>query len=177
MLSARFLAATVFALGLTSTVEAAEPETLQKIAVVDVQRCLLETKQGKAAKGELEKSFSKGQARIEKKAADLQKRMGDLQAKAAMLSEAELRKRQEELIRGNAELEQLSAELQEKVSEKEALLTEKIYKNVASIVKQIALEDNLQVVLVRSDMTVLYVEPRLDLTNRIILRYDKEHAK
>lgn len=177
MPSARFLAAALVGLVASSTALAAEPETLQKIAVVDVQRCLLETKQGKAAKSELEKTFAKGQARIDKKAGDLQKRMNDLRAKAAMLSEAELRKRQEELLRGNAELEQLSAELQQTVSEKEALLTEKIYNNVSSIVKQLALEESLQVVLVRSEMTVLYADPKLDLTNRIIIRYDKEHAK
>ena len=94
-----------------------------------------------------------------------------------MLSESELRKRQEELMRGQAELEQLSYDLQQDVSQKEELLTEKIYKNVAAIVKQVALEEKLQIVLVRSEMTVLYVDPRLDLTNRIIVRYDKEHTK
>jgi outer membrane protein len=173
----RLLLPAMLALGVSSSAVAAEPETLTKIAVVDVQRCLLETKQGKAAKAELEKTFAKGQARIDKKAQELQKRMQDLQAKAAMLSEAELRKRQEEIIRSNAELEELSAELQQDVSEKEALLTEKIYNNVQTIVKQLALEESLQVVLVRSEMTIMYVDARLDLTNRIIVRYDKEHAK
>ncbi|MBC8071404.1 MAG: OmpH family outer membrane protein [Deltaproteobacteria bacterium] len=157
------------------TARAAETETLQKVAVVDVQRCLLDTKEGKKAKGELEKAFAKGQTKIDKKAGELQKRMQDLQAKASMLSENELRKRQEEVMRGQQELEQLGYELQEDVAEKEALLTEKIYKNVSTIVKQLALEDGVQVVLVRSEMTVIYVDPRLDLTNRVIVRYDKEH--
>ena len=121
--------------------------------------------------------MAKGQARIEKKAADLQKRMQDLQAKQTMLSEAELRKRQEELMRGQAELEQLSYELQQDVAQKEELLTEKIYNNVAVIVKQVALEEKLQVVLVRSEMTIMYVDPKLDLTNRVIVKYDKEHSK
>jgi outer membrane protein len=156
---------------------APEAETLERLAVVDVQRCLLETKEGKKAKGDLEKTFAKGQAKIDKKAADLQKRMADLQAKQAMLSEAELRKRQEELMRGQAELEQLSYELQQDVAQKEELLTEKIYNNVAAIVRQLALEEKLQVVLVRSEMTILYVDARLDLTNRVIVRYDKEHSK
>ncbi len=164
----------IAALGVTGPVRAADP-VLEKLAVVDVQRCLLETKEGKKAKAELEKAFTKGQARIAKKTEELQKRALDLRAKASMLSAEELQKRQAELVRGEAELEQLSAELQEDVAEKEALLTEKIYGNVEGIVKQIALEDGVQVVLVRSEMTVLYVEPKLDLTNRVIVRYDKEH--
>jgi outer membrane protein len=151
--------------------------TLERVAIVDVQRCLLETKEGQAAKKELEKSFNKGQSRLDKKAKDLEKDFRDLQAKAAMLSKEELGKRQEALLRSQAELEQLSMQLQEEVANKEALLTEKIYKKVAAIVKQIALEENLQVVLVRSEMTVMYSNPKLDLTNRVIVRYDKQQAK
>lgn len=172
-----------FSIGLTATApgfaNAAAPSvestTVDRIAVVDVQRCLLETKEGKKAKTDLEKSMVRGQARIEKKGLDLQKKLGDLQAKASMLSEIELRKRQEDLMRGQAELEQITMELQENIAEKEALLTEKIYKNVSTIVAQIAIEEKLQAVLVRSEMTIIYVDPKLDLTNRVIVRYDKEH--
>lgn len=169
----------VLASGVAASASAAEPRAdvlaLEKLAVVDVQRCLLETKEGKKAKLELERAMSRGQAKIDKKAADLQKRVQDLQAKASMLSEVELRKRQEDLMRAQAELEELSGQLQEDVAEKEALLTEKIYKNVSTIVAQIAIEEKLQAVLVRSEMTVIYVDPKLDLTNRVIVRYDKEH--
>ena len=143
--------------------------------LVDVQRCIMETKEGKRAKKELEDTFAKGQARIDRKAKDLQKRLADLQAKAPMLSEAELQKRQEELMRSQAELEQLGQELQQEVMEKEGLLTEQIYGRVADIVAQISLEDGIQVVLVRSEMTVLWADPKLDLTNRVIVRYDKDH--
>jgi len=142
-----------------------------------VQRCLMETKQGRSAKNDLERTFAKGQAKLEAKAKKLETRFRDLQAKASMLSEAELMKRQQELMRSQAELEQLSMELQEEVANKEALLTEKIYKKVAAIVKQVALEEDVQVVLVRSELTVLYATPKLDLTNRVIVRYDKQHAK
>ncbi len=155
---------------------AAVPQ-VERVAIVDVQRCLLETKEGQAAKKDLEKSFNKGQSRLDKKAKDLEKDFRDLQAKAAMLSREELAKRQESLMRSQAELEQLSMELQEEVANKEALLTEKIYKKVQAIVKQIALEENLQIVLVRSEMTIIYSNPKLDLTNRVIVRYDKAHSK
>jgi outer membrane protein len=158
-----------------ATAAAGEIEALERIALVDIQRCIMETKEGKRAKKELEDTFAKGQARIDRKAKDLQKRLADLQAKAPMLSEAELIKRQEELMRSQAELEQLGMELQQEVMEKEALLTEQIYGRVADIVAQISLEDGIQVVLVRSEMTVLWADPKLDLTNRVIVRYDKDH--
>lgn len=148
---------------------------LERVAVVDAQRCILETTEGRRAKKDLESTFAKGQARLDRKAKGLEKRFRDLQAKAAMLSNQELARRQEELIRDQNELQQLSMELQEEVMQKEALLTEKIYKKVAAIVDQMALEEKLQVVLVRSEGTVLYANPKLDLTNRVIVRFDKLH--
>lgn len=172
----RFALALAVTTAPVATAAAADAHDVDRVAVVDVQRCLLETKEGKKAKQELERVMAKGQAKIDKKAEALQKRLQDLQAKSSMLSEQELAKRQEDLLRGQAELEQISAELQEDVAEKEALLTEKIYTNVSSIVAQMALEEKLQAVIVRSEMTVIYVDPKLDLTNRVILRYDKEHT-
>jgi outer membrane protein len=148
---------------------------LERVAVVDVQRVILETKEGKKAKRDLEKAFAKSQARLERKAEALQKRYQDLQAKAAMLSESKLVQRQQDLMRSQGELQQLQQELQEDIIGKEALLTEKIYKKVAAIVEQIALEEQVQIVLVRSEMTVLYVNPQLDLTNRVIVTYDKKY--
>jgi outer membrane protein len=159
----------------TAVAAAPEVDVLERVALVDVQRCIMETKEGKRAKKDLEDTFAKGQARIDRKAKDLQKRLADLQAKAPMLSEAELIKRQEELMRSQAELEQLGQELQQEVMEKEGLLTEQIYTRVADIVEQIALEEKVQVVLIRSEMTVLWADPKLDLTNRVIVRYDKDH--
>jgi outer membrane protein len=160
---------------LAAAAPAAAANPAEHIAIVDVQRCLMETKEGKRAKQKLEKTFAKGQQRLERKASDVQKRFTDLQAKAPMLSQAELQRRQAELMSAQAELEQLSMELQEDVMRKEAQLTEKIYKQVSKIVEQMALEENLEVVLVKSEMTVLWANPKLELTNRVIVRYDKEH--
>ncbi|MEM6993239.1 MAG: OmpH family outer membrane protein [Myxococcota bacterium] len=154
---------------------AGEVETLERLALLDLQRCLTETKEGKRAKKKLEGAFAKGQARIDKKAQDLQRRFRDLQAKASMLSEAELIRRQQELMLAEQEVQQLSMELEQDVAEKEAVLTDTIYKKLEEIVSQVALEENLQVVLVRSQLNVLYFNPQLDITNRVIVRYDKKH--
>ena len=41
--------------------------------------------------------------------------------------------------------------------------------------KDIAAEETLQLVMVRSQANVLYANPKFDLTNRIIVAYDKKH--
>ena len=98
----------------------------------------------------------------------------DLQAKAAMLSPAETQRRSQDLYRKQAELEQLYQEQQVKLQEQEARLTEKIYRNVSKLVTRLAAEDGLQVVLVRNEATIIYANPKLDLTNKVIVAYDKE---
>jgi len=153
---------------------AADPlPKLERIAIVDVQRVLTETTEGKRELDKIKKSFAQADARLEKKAKDVEKQMRDLQSKAAMLNDVELRRRQEEILAAQQELQRLAMELQQEVMDQEALATERIYKKVAALVKQIALEETLQVVLVKSEMTVLYSNPKLDLTNRVIVRYDK----
>lgn len=160
-------------LGLPATADAAVPET-KKLALVDLQRVLLETAQGKSAKKDLEQAVAKSTAKLERKAADLQKQFEDLQAKAAMLSENELMRRQQDLMIAEQELQELYAEAQEDLAKKEALLMEKIYKNASAIVKTIATDEGIQVILVRSELTVLYANPQLDITNKVIVAYDKK---
>lgn len=163
-------------LGATSVAAAPAPvKALERVALVDLQRCLFETTQGTKGKKDLEAALTKGQAQLEKKTADLKKKYDDLVAKRAMLSDDELAKRQQELVLSDQELQQLYSQLQEDVATKEAQLTEKIYKNVAAIVREVAGEEGLQIVLVRSSATVLYTNPKLDITNRVIVAYDKKH--
>ncbi len=176
------LASTVFAVpamigaGLTlsaAPAEAAVPDT-KKFALVDLQRVLMETSQGKTAKADLEKAVAKSSARLERKAADLQKSYEDLQAKANLLSEAELYKRQQDLMTADQELQQLYAEAQDDLAKKEGLLMEKIYKNASTVVAKMAKDEGVQIVLVKSELTVLYANPQLDITNKVIVAYDKK---
>jgi outer membrane protein len=170
------LAGSIAALGVgmaPGLVHAAVPET-KRIALVDLQRVLMETAQGKGAKKDLEKEVAKSSAKLERKAADLQKQYEDLQAKAAMLSESELMRRQQDLMIAEQELQELYAGAQEDLAKKEGLLMEKIYKNASAIVQSMAAEEKVQIVLVRSELTVLYANPQLDITNKVIVAYDKK---
>jgi outer membrane protein len=157
----------------TAPAHAAVPET-KKIALVDLQRVLMETSQGKTAKADLEKAVAKSTAKLERKASDLQKQYEDLKAKASLLSEAELYTRQQDLMTAEQELQQLYMEAQEDLAKKEGLLMEKIYKNASTVVTQMAKDEGLQIVLVRSELTVLYANPQLDITNKVIVAYDKK---
>jgi outer membrane protein len=152
---------------------AAVPET-KRLALVDLERVVLETAQGKAAKQDLEAELAKSEAKLKRKAEDLQKQLEDLQSKAKIMSEDQLMRRQQELAIKDQELQELYAEIGEDISTKEALLMEKIYKNAQVVVATIAKDEGIQIVLVRSELTVLYANPQLDITNKVIVAYDKK---
>ncbi len=154
-------------------VHAAVPET-KRIAMVDLQRVLLETAQGKVAKQDLEAELAKNEAKLKRKAEDLQKQVEDLQSKSKIMSEEQLMRRQQELAIKDQELQALYTEIGEDISTKEALLMEKIYKNAQTVVATLAKDEGVQIVLVRSELTVLYANPQLDITNKVIVAYDKK---
>jgi Skp family chaperone for outer membrane proteins len=53
-------------------------QALEKVGLVDLQRCILETVRGPSAKKELEAAFAKGQSQLDRKTKDLQKKVEDL---------------------------------------------------------------------------------------------------
>jgi outer membrane protein len=148
---------------------------IKKVALVDLERIIAETSHGKRTSKDLEKSLNRTTAKFERKGAELQRKVQDLQAKAAVLSQDELMRRQGELLQEQQELVTLAQEAEMKLEQKQMMLAEQIYKNVQAIAKRMAIEDGVQVVLIRSQATVLYANPKLDITNRVILAYDKKH--
>lgn len=165
------------AVGAPTAEAAPKLQALSKIAVVDIQRCFLETTQGKKAQAKIKAAAQKTEKRLAKKSAELRKGVEDLRNKAAMLAPKELERRQQELMRKDAELQKIYAESTETLAAKEAELTATIYRRVQKIVAEMAKKEGLQAVIVRSQASVLYAVPTLDLTNKVILAYDKKHKK
>lgn len=169
------LALSLGAVVLTATPQAAIAAVpkVKKLAMVDMQRVLNETKAGKAARKKLEgKGKSKAQ-KFEKKRAKLEADFGKLQS----LSGNDLAAAQEQLQKDQLELQNFYSTMQQGLMEDESKMTEKIYKNASAIVKEISGEDGLDLVLVRDPMTVIYTKAGLDITAEVVKRYDKKHPK
>jgi outer membrane protein len=164
------LAAPVTAIGAPAA--AAVPD-VRKVGMVDMQKVLNETKQGKAARKDLENSSAAKQKKLDKKRAELEKN----QAELANLSGQALATAQEKLQRDYMEWQNMAMTLQQELAQQEAHLLEKIYVNSQGIVAGIAKEQGLDLVLVRDATTVIYAQDGLDITTELIGRYDKKFPK
>lgn len=151
----------------------AEVPAVRKIAVVDMQRVLNETKQGKSARSRLESSTKKKQKKLDSKRTKLESDS----AAAQSMSGQQLASAQEKLQRDYMELQNMYMTLQQELAGQEAKLLEKMLGNSKGIAKELAGKHGVDLVLIRDPATVLYTSASLDLTGEVIRIYDSKYPK
>ena len=164
------LFALVFAVGtLSSTVALADT----KIAVVDLQRALEETEDGKKAKNKLKTDFDKKQKELDEKQEELKKMKDDFDKKSALMKEDAKQKMQQDMQQRLMQLQETYARLQGDLQKKEAEATRGILAKLSAVVQKIAERENFVMVLERSS-SVVYGKPALDITNEVIRTYNSQ---
>lgn len=156
---------------LPNTAAAAEVPQVKKIAMVDMQRVLNETKAGVRARNELETSSKAKQDKLDKKRKKLEADAGKLKS----LTGDKLLAAQEGLQRESMELQSMMMTLEQELGEQHNKMLEKMYKNAQEIVAKLAKEKTIDLVLVRDAMTIIYAKDGLDITSDIVKLYDKAH--
>jgi outer membrane protein len=156
---------------LPSVATAAAAPTVERLAMVDLQRLLTETSHGKRAKKKLENELKSKQQKLDKTRARLEGEVAKLQR----MTGAALQKKQEQLQAESTQWQQDAMQFEQDLAQNENQMLEDIYSKAHAIVKKIAKEQGLGLVLIRDQMTVLYVERSLDITEEVIKRYNKAH--
>lgn len=163
------LAALCLSLALPLSAGAADANAPVKMAVVDLKKCLVESKMGKKVKEEFDqktlKIDQKGQA-LEKEARGL---AADVQKQGALLTDAVKREKQERFLAINDELKKLERQKKELNDE----LTMTVIGDVQVIVKKLAEERGLDLVLNDGGPWFLYVAKAMDITDEVIRLYDE----
>lgn len=154
---------------------AASPAFAQtpKIGYVDLQRALTQVDDGKAAKKRLKKDFDAKQKALTDKQNQVKELKESLEAGAAMMTEQAKREKAMQLQREMAELQQLYLQMQRELAQKEGEATQKIFKKMETILTQIAKEKGYDLILEKTESSVLYAKDSMDLTDELIKRYDK----
>jgi len=149
----------------------AEVPALRRLAMVDMQRVLNETKEGQRARKELEESSKAKQTSLEKRQTALQGEVSKLSA----LSGQDRAAAEERLQREYMEVQSMAATLEQDLATEHNNLLQKMYEKSQAIVSDIASTDGLDLVLVRDPMTVIYAKESFDITNAVVEQYDRKH--
>ncbi len=144
----------------------------QKIGYVNLQEALNQVDDGKKAKKRLKTDFSKKQKKLDKKQKAVKAKKETLEAKAMMLSDDAKRKMAMELQKEMYELQQLYLALQGELSKAEAKATQKIFKKMGKIIEKIGKEKGYDLILEKTESSVLFAKPGMNITSELVKRYN-----
>lgn len=144
-----------------------------KVAIINLQRAVLETAEIKKASTELENKFKPRQQQMEKLQKDLQTIQQQLQTMAGKLTpqaEAELTQQGQ---RKQRDLQRIGEDLQADVDRERNEILSKATQRMQDVVKKLAEDKTVDVVVDVSN--TIYFKPALEITTEAIAAYDKSH--
>jgi len=137
-----------------------------KMAVVDVQRAVMQSEDGLRAQATLKKVFDSRQQELNKRQTDLQKQKEEIDKQKTVLSQAALQKKIDDWQKEMVELQQTFVEYNKELEKKQKELTDPIFERVLGAIKRIAGTDGYDLIVDRA--TVAFARGDLDLTDRVI---------
>lgn len=146
------------------------------VAYVDLQRALLEVHEGKAAKAKLKKEFDRRQSQLDGEQEDLRRLKDDLDKRASVMDPERRRDKEDELQRKLIALQQTYMQLQSELTGQEKGLTDKIFAKMEVILRNIAKENSIDMIL-EKNAGVVYATDSMDLTSELIRKYNTKHGK
>jgi len=148
-----------------------------KIAVVDLQRAINETEDGRKAKDRLKSLFSKRQVGLDEKQNNLKKLKDEIDKQQNVLSRDALQKKVQTYQEQLAELQQVYMEYQRELAAKEGEFTQKIVERMERILRRVGQAQGYTLILERSEGGVVWVPSNLDLTDLVIQKYNAGEGK
>jgi len=143
-----------------------------RIAVVDLQRALNETEDGRRAKARLKRLFKQRQEELDKRQAELKALKEEIEKNLEVWSAQTKQKRIEEYQKAFIELQSTYVEYQRELAEKEAQETSQIIARMQAILRRIGQAEGYTLILERNEGGVVWVPGNLDLTDVVIQRYN-----
>ena len=148
-----------------------------KIGVVDLQRAINETEDGRQAKRRLTKLFEERQKKLDTAQNSLKSQKESIERQQDVLSEDALKKKVEKYQEDLMALQTEYVDYQRELSTKEAELTKKILDRMQAILRRIGQTDGYTLIVEANEGGVVWVPSNLDLTDVLIQRYNSQAKK
>lgn len=147
---------------------AAEP---LKIGVLDLQRCIQESNEGKKISESLKKKYTEMQGDLSKKQQELIEMQNDMEKQSLMLSEDAKRDRAQEYEKKKRDLGYLAQDMNEEFKKVQADAQKDLMKFIGGVVETIAKNKKYDLITERS--STLYFGKALDITDEVIAELNK----
>ncbi len=165
-----------FLLGVLSLSFSLYGATALKIGTVDFQKALITVEEGKKTKLDLEKEAGEMRKMLEAKAADLKKMEQELKGMASsILSDAAKMQKGQEFQQKYIQLRQEEQQLTQQLQKRESEEVQKVFRKLRLVTKEIAKKKKLDLVVEQNASGLIYAENTMDLTDDVIVEYDRRY--
>lgn len=145
-----------------STLFAAE----MKVGVIDIHRILGESKQAKAAREKLEKTFKPREAKIQELQKSYKDDVAKLERDASVISASDKQKLQDKITNEGRDLQRLQRDYQQDASVAENREMKEFLQTLKKTVDNYAESQGYDIILQKDQIP--YANPRNDITNEIL---------
>jgi outer membrane protein len=144
-----------------------------KVAIVNIQRAVVETAEIKKAQGEMEAKFRPRQAQMEKLQGEIRQLQQQLQSMAGKLTPSAEQDLTIQSQRKQKEFQRLGEDLQADVDRERNEILGKTSQRMQGVVKKLAEEKGFDMVV--DVNSTIYFKPVLEITTEAIAAYDKAY--
>lgn len=148
-----------------------------KIGYLDLRQLITESNAGKAHRAALEKIAKEKQTGFEGEQKKLEEMKSKLDKDALTLTDAQKTERQKEFQQKVQTLQKSAGEAQQELVKKDQDFTRKAFEDVRAVVAEVAKADHLNIVLEKGEANVLYGDPTLDITQKVMEKFNARTAK
>lgn len=158
---------------------AVEPATVKsfKVAIVDFQRAINETEEGKKAEATLNAALEEKKKKFEILKQELDSLRQDFEKQRLVLSGKLLDEKRDVLQKKLIEVEQTGMGYEQDLSQKKAQSLQNIVMGLQTVVREIGGQDKYDFIFEKSQGGVLYSPIAEDITDRVIKTYNNRSPK
>lgn len=146
-----------------------------KIGVIDIQKVLNESGEGKKAKSNLETLIRSKQNVIDEKGKTIEKLKSEIEKQSSVLSADARKNKEDELEKLIREYQRLVQDSQAEIKKQESELTDVILREIQEIVSKIG-ETEVYTLIIEKGM-IVFSSKDIDITDTILKKYNESKAK
>ena len=144
-----------------------------KVGVVDIQRCLDESKEGQKILELLRKKKDVLQTQLDKKQRELLELRKELEKQAMMLSMNAQGNKRRAIERKTRELEYFFKDLNEEMRRSQEKEKKRMLKELGKVIEKLGSEENFTLIIEKRVGGVLYRTDSIDITEKVIRAYEQ----
>jgi outer membrane protein len=145
-----------------------------KIGIVDLDQAVSSTKEGKAAREELERKSREAESSLQPMIERYQEMAKEFESKQFVLSDDARFQKQLDLKELRDEIENKQKQLQGQLEVARERLVNPLRTKLGSIVEDLGRDDGFSLIMMRNTPGLIYTREALDITDKVIAKFNEE---